>query len=191
MTNLTKRALADSLKKLLSRRPMDRITVQDVTDDAAVSRKTFYYHFHDIYDLMEWLVVDECSHFGSPANGSVDWIREVADVLNYVRENRGWVLNVYQSVEREQLERILHKIVGPYVENGFDQAVNGRPVVEEDRKFALAIYTHGITGIFLDWVSAGMRSDTVFLEDNLAHLFQNSLAGIAERCVAQQAGANT
>lgn len=190
MTNLTKRALADSLKKLLSRRPMDRITVQDVTDDAAVSRKTFYYHFHDIYDLMEWLVVDECSHFGSPANGSVDWIREVADVLNYARENRGWVLNVYQSVEREQLERILHKIVGPYVENGFDQAVNGRPVVEEDRKFALAIYTHGITGIFLDWVSAGMRSDTVFLEDNLAHLFQNSLAGIAERCVVQQAGAN-
>lgn len=190
MTNLTKRALADSLKKLLSRRPMDRITVQDVTDDAAVSRKTFYYHFHDIYDLMEWLVVDECSHFGSPANGSVDWIREVADALNYARENRGWVLNVYQSVEREQLERILHKIVGPYVENGFDQAVNGRPVVEEDRKFALAIYTHGITGIFLDWVSAGMRSDTVFLEDNLAHLFQNSLAGIAERCVVQQAGAN-
>ena len=190
MTNLTKRALADSLKKLLSRRPMDRITVQDVTDDAAVSRKTFYYHFHDIYDLMEWLVVDECSHFGSPANGSVDWIREVADALNYARENRGWVLNVYQSVEREQLERILHKIVGPYVENGFDQAVNGRPVVEEDRKFALAIYTHGITGIFLDWVSAGMRSDTVFLEDNLAHLFQNSLAGIAERCVAQQVGAN-
>ena len=63
MTNLTKRALADSLKKLLSRRPMDRITVQDVTDDAAVSRKTFYYHFHDIYDLMEWLVVDE----GTPA----------------------------------------------------------------------------------------------------------------------------
>ncbi len=190
MTNLTKRALADSLKKLLSRRPMDRITVQDVTDDAAVSRKTFYYHFHDIYDLMEWLVVDECSHFGSPANGSVDWIREVADALNYARENRGWVLNVYQSVEREQLERILHKIVGPYVENGFDQAVNGRPVEEEDREFALAIYTHGITGIFLDWVSAGMRSDTVFLEDNLAHLFQNSLAGIAERCVVQQAGAN-
>ena len=135
-------------------------------------------------------MVDECSHFSSPANGSVDWIREVADVLNYARENRGWVLNVYQSVEREQLERILHKIIGPYVENGFDQAVNGRPVVEEDRKFALAIYTHGITGIFLDWVSAGMRSDTVFLEDNLAHLFQNSLAGIAERCVAQQAGAN-
>ena len=88
------------------------------------------------------------------------------------------------------LERILHKIVGPYVENGFDQVVNGRPVAEEDRKFALAIYTHGITGIFLDWVSAGMRSDTVFLEDNLAHLFQNSLAGIAERCVAQQAGSN-
>ena len=54
MSNLTKRALAASLKKLLERAPLDKITIQDLVDDAEVSRKTFYYHFQDIYALMEW-----------------------------------------------------------------------------------------------------------------------------------------
>ena len=186
MTNLTKRALADALKELLSRRTLDRITVQDVSDAANVSRKTFYYHFHDIYDLMEWLVVDECSHLGNPATGAVDWVREVADALNYAQENRGWVLNVYQSVEREQLERILRKIVQPYVEADFDRTVNGRPVDPDDRAFAMDIYTYGLTGLFLNWVGEGMQGDTVFLEDKLSRLFRNSLEGIAERCVRQK-----
>lgn len=50
MTNLTKRAMADALKQLLQKRSLEHITIQDVTDAAQVSRKTFYYHFHDIYD---------------------------------------------------------------------------------------------------------------------------------------------
>lgn len=187
MTNLTKRALADALKELLGHRTLDRITVQDVSDAANVSRKTFYYHFHDIYDLMEWLVVDECSHLGNAESGASEWIQEVANALNYAQENRGWVLNVYQSVEREQLEQMLRKIVYPYVETGFDRAVDGREIDEDDRAFALDIYTYGITGLFLNWVGGGMRVDTVFLEEKLSRMFQNSLEGIAERCVRQKA----
>ena len=114
---------------------------------------------------------------------------EIRDLPGYVQSRLGYAQVSLTSSVDDILQNLLS---GPSIllVNGFDQAVNGRPVAEEDRKFALAIYTHGITGIFLDWVSAGMRSDTVFLEDNLARLFQNSLAGIAERCVAQQAGAN-
>ena len=59
MSNITKRALAASLKKLLERAPLDKITIQDLVDDAEVSRKTFYYHFQDIYDLMEWCIVED------------------------------------------------------------------------------------------------------------------------------------
>ena len=41
MAQTTKRALAASLKKLLSRKPLDRITVKDITDDCGVNRQTF------------------------------------------------------------------------------------------------------------------------------------------------------
>ena len=54
MANTTKRMLSLSLKKLLEKNTLDNITIQDITDDAEVSRKTFYYHFQDIYALLEW-----------------------------------------------------------------------------------------------------------------------------------------
>ena len=61
MANTTKRMLSLSLKKLLEKNTLDNITIQDITDDAEVSRKTFYYHFQDIYALLECPLSDKSS----------------------------------------------------------------------------------------------------------------------------------
>ena len=50
----TKRALSRSLKRQLSTRTLDKITVKDIVEDCGVNRQTFYYYFRDIYDLLEW-----------------------------------------------------------------------------------------------------------------------------------------
>ena len=68
MANTTKRMLSMSLKKLLSKTTLDSITIQDITDDAEVSRKTFYYHFQDIYDLLRWMFQEEAVS-AAPARG--------------------------------------------------------------------------------------------------------------------------
>ena len=54
MSQLTKYALEQSLKKLLRERPLDKITIKDLVEDCGVNRQTFYYHFQDIYDLIAW-----------------------------------------------------------------------------------------------------------------------------------------
>ena len=61
MSQTTKRALSASLKKLLAKKPLDKITVTDIAEDCEVGRQTFYYHFQDIYDLMEWTFTEETS----------------------------------------------------------------------------------------------------------------------------------
>ena len=54
-SNITKKALAESLKELGSTRILDKITVADITEHCGVNRQTFYYHFKDILDLIEWI----------------------------------------------------------------------------------------------------------------------------------------
>lgn len=54
MLDTTKRALETSLKNLLLKKPVNKITINDITEDCSVNRATFYYHFKDIYDLIEW-----------------------------------------------------------------------------------------------------------------------------------------
>lgn len=55
MSNITKRALEQSLKNLLLKKPLTKITISDITADCGMNRMTFYYHFKDIYDLVEWV----------------------------------------------------------------------------------------------------------------------------------------
>ena len=61
MSQITKRALEASLKKMLLQKPLDKITIADLTDDCGVNRMTFYYHFKDIYDLVEWACVEDAA----------------------------------------------------------------------------------------------------------------------------------
>ena len=53
MSQITKRALEASLKNLLLQKPLNKITINDITEDCGINRMTFYYHFKDIYDLVE------------------------------------------------------------------------------------------------------------------------------------------
>ena len=53
MSEITKRAFASSLKKMLAKRPLEKIRVIDITEDCGVNRQTFYYHFHDIPEVVE------------------------------------------------------------------------------------------------------------------------------------------
>ena len=52
MSQITKRALEQSLKNLLLQKPLTKITVGDIAEDCGINRMTFYYHFKDIYDLV-------------------------------------------------------------------------------------------------------------------------------------------
>ena len=70
MSQTTKKALAASLKQLLKEKPLDKITVTDLVEDCEVNRQTFYYHFQDIYDLIEWIYVSEAARIlGDKKNG--------------------------------------------------------------------------------------------------------------------------
>ena len=59
MSQTTKRALAQSLKRLMARKPLSKITISDITEDCGISRMTFYYHFQDIYDLIALRVITQ------------------------------------------------------------------------------------------------------------------------------------
>lgn len=50
MSQITKRALEQSLKNLLLQKPLNKITINDIAEDCGINRMTFYYHFK-VYDL--------------------------------------------------------------------------------------------------------------------------------------------
>ena len=62
MKDLTKIALGESLRKLMAEKPLNKITISDITNECGCNRMTFYYHFHDIYELLEWALEQETAN---------------------------------------------------------------------------------------------------------------------------------
>ena len=96
MSQTTKRALEASLKKLLLQKPLNKITINDITEDCGVNRMTFYYHFKDIYDLVDWILMEDAAKVMEGRKSFDTWDEAYLDILHQLQENKTLVLNVYQ-----------------------------------------------------------------------------------------------
>ena len=101
VSQTTKRALEASLKKLLLQKPLNKITINDITEDCGVNRMTFYYHFKDIYDLVDWIMVEDAAKALEGRQSFENWTDAFLDILHQVQDNKVLVMNVYRSVSRE------------------------------------------------------------------------------------------
>ena len=104
MSQVTKRALEASLKHLLLQKPLNKITINDIAEDCGINRMTFYYHFKDIYDLVEWSCQEDASRALAGKKTYETWQQGLLQIFQAVLDNKPFILNVYRSVSREQVE---------------------------------------------------------------------------------------
>ncbi len=105
----TKKAICDTLKDLLQEKPFSKITVSELIRKCNINRKTFYYHFEDIYGLLRWMLEQETFEVVKNFDLLVDYQDAFIYVIDYVKEN-SYVLNcIYDSVGRDELKRFLYK----------------------------------------------------------------------------------
>ena len=90
VSKLTKRALAASLKKLLAQKPLSKITIADITEDCGMNRMTFYYHFQDIYDLIDWICQEEGERAFQGRKGYNTWQEGFIALCHAVIENQAF-----------------------------------------------------------------------------------------------------
>ena len=128
-----KHDLAEALCQLLETKTLEKITVKDIVARCGVNRQTFYYHFHDVYDLMRWIFEREAANLAQTVrDAGGDWRQELHTITDVLRSKRHLVINAYRSVNRRDLERYLMQGYGPVIRRIVDQAAVGLDVGQED-----------------------------------------------------------
>lgn len=175
MSQTTKRALEASLKNLMLQKPLDKITINDIAEDCGISRMTFYYHFKDIYDLVEWSCVEDASKALEGKKTYDTWQQGFLQILEAVIANKPFILNVYHSVSREQVEIYLYKLTYDLLIGVVEEKSVGMSVREEDKRFIANFYKFAFVGLILDWIRNGMKDDPQLLTDRLASLVRGNI----------------
>ena len=181
MSQITKRAIEASLKNLLLKKPFDKITINDIAEDCGISRMTFYYHFKDIYDLVEWACEEDAKKILEGKDDYKTWTQGFLNLFEEVLKNKPFILNVYRSVGREQVENYLYKIVYDLLLNVVEEKAQGMTVRDEDKEFIADFYKYAFVGLMLDWVKNGMKEDPHKIVKKVEFLLSGSLSVSLER----------
>jgi len=181
MADITKNALAMSLKNLLSHTTLDKITIQDIVDECNVKRQTFYYHFKDIYDLIEWIYKIETSKAINIHKTKEDWQQGFYDLFVYILKNKSFIINTYRSISREILEKYLYE--GTYI-------LLNRVILEQAKELCVAgenicfitnFYKYSFVGILLNWIESGMKEDPSIIVEKINILIRGSFKDALSR----------
>jgi probable dihydroxyacetone kinase regulator len=176
MSQVTKRALEQSLKNLLLKKPLTKITVSDITDDCGINRMTFYYHFKDIYDLVEWSCLEDAKMALEEKKTYDTWQQGLLQIFKAVQENKPFILNVYRCVHREQVEKYLQPLVDQLLLNVINEEAAGITVRDEDKQFIAQVYSYMFIGLMLDWIKDDMREDPQQIVEKLSKLIKGSVS---------------
>lgn len=101
----TKKTLSSSLKKLMAHKPLAKISVTEIITDCGLNRKTFYYHFADIYDLLKWTLEQEAVEVVKNFDLMSNPEEALVFIADYVDANSHILNCAYNSMGRDEMKR--------------------------------------------------------------------------------------
>ena len=181
VSQVTKRALEQSLKNLLLKKPLNKITITDITEDCGINRMTFYYHFQDIYDLVEWACYEDAKKALENKKTHDTWQQGLTQLLYAVRDNKPFIINVYNCVDKGQVEKYLKPLTDDLLLGVVEEESINVNVREEDKKFIAQVYSYCFVGIMLDWIKNDMKEKPEDLVERLALVLDGDIGSALVR----------
>lgn len=171
--NRTKNAIVDAFWQLLEEKPYSKITVKDIVDRCQINRNTFYYHYHDIPELLECAVKADTDHIIAHSRlGSL--MDCITPLVNHCISRQKALLHIYRSVQREvflkELDRLSLYVVTQYV----DAVTSELPLCPEDKTLLIRFYKCTMVGIILDWLNEEMHYDLLASFERICSLLEDS-----------------
>ena len=181
MATDTKELMAGAMRELMATKPVDKITIKDIVEKCGVNRQTFYYHFEDADDLLEWIFEEDAGRV-LPTEVSYDrWEEDVMKFFRYLVENRTFALNVYNSNSRLYMLRFYSQKLEKCVRDFAEIVSEGKNISRQDFDFVVSFYTEGIVGLISRWLDYNMELPKTVTFERFIQLLCDSVENMLSR----------
>ena len=183
--NRTKAEIMDVFDQLLEEKPLSRITVKELTDRCGINRNTFYYHFRDIPDLLEYIVKERADEIIRNHDRLWSLVDCIQLVLQYCTAHRRAILHIYRSVRREVFVDALERLTTYAVQEYVTAVIGDLSLDPEDLRLLVRYYKCTIIGVSLDWLNNNMNYDLRAAAVRICGLFAGSTEQALTRAAEQ------
>lgn len=171
-SNVTKNRIADTLREIMKSKSFEKISIADITTACSIHRQTFYYHFADKYELLNWIC---CNELIEPLINDLS-VENIYDKLNDMFKTMKDNQSFYQNAVKINAD-ILFNYVGNFIVKQITPAIveiekNNSLVPQDDKETNLIaeFIGYGISGVVIDWVSHSMKETPRELTARINHI---------------------
>ncbi len=148
-SNITKRALATALKELMEEMPFSKISVTDICQKCEMNRKSFYYHFRDKYDLVNWIydmefiaVINKKEYKSSQ--------EFLTDLCDYFYVNRTFYRKAFGMEGQNSFCDHFKEMMSPLIAERLE--MKEPSLDEEEMEFRTDFFTEAVVGAIQRWI---------------------------------------
>lgn len=173
----TKKLFAEALKEIVVQKSFSKVTVSELIRACNVNRKTFYYHFTDVYDLLKWTLEQEAIDVVKKFDLIVDYEEVILFAMDYIEKNDVFLNNIYYSVGRDELKRFFYTDFIEITTSIIKQieTINRVTLPKEFEMFLSSFYTEAIAGTLLEWIVNKEKHDRQQTIDYISVIFRTGL----------------
>lgn len=175
MTHITKQVIAESFIELVEEKPIESITINDITNKCGLNRQTFYYHFADIYDLIEWILLESTVKVIGKNKTYKTWKEGYLDLYYFCLKHKKLIIYGYNSINRRQVEKFLYTVAFHLLMNVANELCLNIKIREEDKVYIVNFYKFAFVGILCEWIDSGMREEPKQIVAKLEKLISGDL----------------
>ncbi len=178
----TKKLFAEALKKIVIKKSFSKVTVSELISECKVNRKTFYYHFADIYDLLKWTLDQEAIDVVKSFDLIIDYEEAILFVIDYIKLNNKFLNNIYDSLGRDELKRFFYTDFVGIVEViiGKAEEETHKNLPDNFKKFLASFYTEAIAGTLVERITHQEQQSKEELVTYISTVLHSSLTSIVK-----------
>lgn len=156
----TKQMMVDALEYLLEEKGLDKITIQDITKKCGINRQTFYYHFHDIFELAEYMSKSYTEQVLGDEIDIENWDKALLNAADFLLEKKNMVMNLIKSLGHQYITNFLTEYIRPYITNIISKVPEAKYIDDTSSSFISNFYTITFSAILVEWLVSGWYKTT-------------------------------
>lgn len=180
-SEITKKAIAMSIKDLMKTIPLNKISIQEIVDNCGLNRQTFYYHFSDKFDLVNWIYYTEVMKSIGDCKSYENWSDGMHKTLLYLSNNKAFYINALNTPGQNAFDKYFFNITFELIIGVVKDLSKDMTISENDKKFIADFYTHAFVGIIVQWIKKGMELPPQTVAFKLKEIVDGSMLGALSR----------
>lgn len=175
MANYTQKAIMQTFEAMLADMPFEKITVSAIVAGCEISSNTFYYHYRDIYDLLDKWLEEKKERFLKDTDLQSDFASRLKTILHMMQEKSQIVYHIFGSISRERLERYIFTSAENAVYDYIRLRAEGTDITDDVLRDISGFCCYSILGFVIKFIWMRMDIDVDPAVDRLTDTFGGML----------------